>query len=53
MVEEWWKLGEPNDEAAWWIRKAGSEHYREHVDRLVDWTAELIARRPADDGPSG
>ena len=53
MVEEWWKLGAPNDEAAWWIRKAGGEHYREHVDRLVGWTAELVARRPAYDAPSG
>jgi hypothetical protein len=48
MIEEWWRLGEPNDEAAWWIRKAGSDHYREHVDRLRTWTAELIGRRPAD-----
>ena len=42
----WYALREPSDEATWWIRKAAAEHMAEHLDRLRDWTAELIARRP-------
>ena len=49
MVEEWWKLREQSDEAAWWIRKAGGEHYAEHLARLREWTAELIGRRVPED----
>lgn len=45
MVEEWMLLREPNDEMAWWIRKSGSDHYADHVERLHEWTAELIGRR--------
>ena len=45
MVAEWYTLREPNDEAAWWIRKSGSDHYAEHMDRLREWVDELIARR--------
>jgi len=45
MVQEWYALAEPTDEAAWWIRKSGSDHYAEHVDRLREWVAELLARR--------
>ena len=46
MVEGWSALREPSDEATWWIRKAAAEHFAEHLDRLREWTAELIARRP-------
>ncbi len=49
MVEEWWLLDRPTDEAAWWIRKSGSDHYAEHVDRLREWTGELIGRRPSEE----
>jgi hypothetical protein len=45
MIEEWWLLREPTDEAAWWIRKTGSEHYAEHLGRLREWCLELIERR--------
>jgi hypothetical protein len=45
MLAEWYKLREPDDEAAWWIRKAGADHYAEHVPRLRGWVAELISRR--------
>jgi hypothetical protein len=45
MIAEWYRLREPNDEAAWWIRKAAAEHYAEHVPRLREWVAELIGRR--------
>lgn len=46
MLLEWYRLREPSDEAAWWIRKGAADHFAEHVDRLREWTAELIARRP-------
>ena len=46
MVERWYALREPSDEASWWIRKAAADHMTEHLDRLRAWTAELIARRP-------
>jgi hypothetical protein len=45
MLDEWYRLREPSDEAAWWIRKAGCDHYDEHLPRLRKWVAELIARR--------
>lgn len=45
MIGEWWLLRNTTDEAAWWIRKSGSEHYAEHVDRLREWRDELIKRR--------
>ena len=45
MLAEWYSLAEPNDEAAWWIRKSGGDHFAEHLDRLREWTAQLIARR--------
>ena len=47
MIEEWYRLSEPNDEAAWWIRKAGGDHYDEHVPRLREWVGELVGRRRA------
>jgi len=45
MVQEWFLLDRPTDEAAWWIRKTGSEHYAEHLGRLHEWVAELIEER--------
>jgi Mycothiol maleylpyruvate isomerase N-terminal domain len=45
MIEEWWQLRDTSDEAAWWIRKSGSEHYAEHLGRLREWRDELIERR--------
>ena len=45
MVAEWWLLHRPTEEAAWWIRKSGSDHYAEHLDRLREWVDELMARR--------
>ena len=46
MVDEWSHLRAPTDEAAWWIRKSGADHYLEHLERLREWAAELIERRP-------
>ena len=45
MLQTWHEQREPSADAAWWIRKSGPEHYAEHLPRLRDWTAELIARR--------
>ena len=45
MLAEWYALPEASDEAAWWIRKAASDHYREHLVRLREWVPELIDRR--------
>jgi len=46
MVEEWFGVDQPGDDAAWWIRKSGGDHYAEHIGRLREWVAELVARRP-------
>jgi hypothetical protein len=45
MRQAWAALPEPNDEAAWWIRKSAIDHYAEHDDRLRSWVAELVGRR--------
>ena len=45
MLEVWYALRQPNDEAAWWIRKGAAEHYAEHLAPLRVWTDELIVRR--------
>jgi hypothetical protein len=52
MIGEWWLLERPTDEAAWWIRKSGCDHYQEHIERLRAWVTELLDRRghePGDD----
>jgi hypothetical protein len=38
---EWGELQELTPEAAFWIRKAGAEHYAEHLPRLREWVSEL------------
>ena len=50
MVQEWSRLREPTDEAAWWIRKSGVDHYAEHLGRLREWVAELVEGRVAEPG---
>ncbi|HEY6569227.1 MAG TPA: hypothetical protein VIZ22_03005 [Candidatus Limnocylindrales bacterium] len=47
LMSAWSKLRSPNDEAAWWIRKSGGDHYAEHLPHLRDWVGELMARRAA------
>ena len=47
MMQEWYGLKDPTDEAAWWIRKSAADHYGEHLGRLREWTAELVERRVA------
>ena len=45
MLDEWYRLSVPDDEAAWWIRKSASEHFAEHLPRLREWVKELIEQR--------
>jgi hypothetical protein len=45
MLQGWYLLGDPSEEAAWWIRKSGCDHYTEHIGRLREWVAELTRRR--------
>ena len=47
MVTTWHALEAPSDEAAWWIRKSGGEHFAEHLGRLRAWVEVLIDRRQA------
>ena len=50
MLRVWLSLKEPSDAAAWWVAKAGAEHYEEHVPRLREWVSELHTRRLATPG---
>jgi hypothetical protein len=45
MLEAWLGLSGPDEAANWWIRKAGAEHYGEHLGRLRDWVTELVDLR--------
>jgi hypothetical protein len=45
MLQTWYELADPTDEAAWWIRKSAADHFAEHLPRLRAWTAELVERR--------
>jgi hypothetical protein len=45
MLEAWFGLSGPDEAANQWIRKAGAEHYGEHLSRLRDWVHELIELR--------
>ena len=49
MVQVWFDTAEPIDEAAWWIRKSGGDHYAEHLERLREWVDELVRRREEPD----
>jgi hypothetical protein len=45
MLEAWLGLRGRSNVASRWVRKAGAEHYGEHLDRLRAWTADLIELR--------
>ena len=51
MLEAWFALAGPDEAANQWIRRAGAEHYGEHLSRLRDWVTEVIdlRTRPAMD----
>ncbi len=40
MLLAWSELPELTPEAAFWIRKAGAEHYAEHLPRLREWVTQ-------------
>ena len=41
MLRAWGAVDENVPEADMWIRKAGPDHYAEHLPRLHDWVAQL------------
>jgi mycothiol maleylpyruvate isomerase-like protein len=41
MLGAWGALPKPSPDAEWWIRKAGPDHYAEHLPRLREWVAQL------------
>jgi hypothetical protein len=41
MLRAWRSLPEDSPEANRWIRKAGPDHYSEHLPRLREWVNEL------------
>ena len=43
MLQAWTALEGSSPDAEWWVRKAGPEHYGEHLPRLHEWVAELTA----------
>jgi hypothetical protein len=45
MLAVWYALPSRTDAAAWWVAKAGAEHYREHLGRLRSWVSRLRSTR--------
>ena len=41
MLGAWGSVGDDDPGADTWIRKAGPEHYMEHLPRLREWVAEI------------
>jgi hypothetical protein len=41
MLEVWYALPLRDEAAAWWVAKAGADHYHEHLGRLRSWVATL------------
>ena len=41
MLEVWYALPSRTAAAAWWVAKAGADHYREHLGRLRQWVSAL------------
>ena len=45
LLREWAALPQVSADADMWVRKAGPEHYAEHLPRLREWVRELTDRR--------
>jgi hypothetical protein len=45
LLRAWAQLPEITPEATYWVRKAGPEHYAEHLPRLEAWVDQLAQRR--------
>jgi Protein of unknown function (DUF1706) len=43
MLRVWGSMDDAGADADAWIRKAGPEHYTEHVPRLREWVAERVS----------
>jgi hypothetical protein len=41
MLEVWYGLPVRTEAAAWWVAKAGADHYGEHLPRLRRWVSTL------------
>jgi hypothetical protein len=41
LLRAWAQLPKITPEATFWVRKAGPEHYAEHLPRLEEWLTEL------------
>jgi len=55
MLQHWFAQRVPNDAANWWVRKAGAEHYGEHLPPLRVWVDYLVyvrTRPPSDEWDS-
>ena len=46
MLRAWRSLPEDSPEADRWIRKAGPDHYAEHLPRLREWVSALAPSFP-------
>ena len=45
LLRAWAQLPEITPDATYWVRKAGPEHYAEHLPRLDAWVDQLSQRR--------
>jgi hypothetical protein len=45
LLGAWAQLPQVTPAAAYWVRKAGPEHFDEHLPRLEEWVSELKRRR--------
>jgi len=44
LLRAWAELPAVNPDAVYWVRKAGPEHYAEHLPRLESWVEELTQK---------
>jgi hypothetical protein len=45
MLGTWYGLTSRTEAAAWWVAKAGADHYAEHLPRLRRWVSTLRRER--------